>query len=141
MKKYIGSKIVAARPMSRQEYNEYRGFTLPDNEDGTDEGYLVEYLDGGKPNHSDHTGYISWSPKQQFDNGYHVIPDISGSAPHEVRMCAEYAQLEDRKNKLLQFMETDTFKVLDDDKQMLMRRQAIAMAEYASVLLERIIGS
>ena len=56
--------------MNRATYNEYRNWVLPDDEDGTDEGYLIEYMDGGKANDSRHAGYISWSPKEQFDNAY-----------------------------------------------------------------------
>lgn len=70
MQQFIGTKVVTATPMNRQQYNDYRDWPLPDDEDGTDEGYLVEYQDGGKPNHPDHTGYISWSPKAQFDAAY-----------------------------------------------------------------------
>lgn len=54
--------------MTRLTYNDYRGWALPAGENGDDAGYLVEYTDGGAPNHPDHTGYISWSPKAQFDN-------------------------------------------------------------------------
>ena len=70
MQLHIGTKQVTTQPMTRQAYNDYRGWTLPADEDGTDEGYLVEYLDGGKPNHPAHAGYISWSPKAQFDAAY-----------------------------------------------------------------------
>jgi hypothetical protein len=70
MTTYIGTKIIQAEPMSRADYNEYRNWALPANEDGTDEGYLVEYTDGGKPNDSRHAGYISWSPKAQFEGAY-----------------------------------------------------------------------
>ena len=70
MKTYIGTKIITAEPMTRADYNTYRNWTLPENEDGTDEGYLVEYTDGGKPNDSRHAGYISWSPKAQFEGAY-----------------------------------------------------------------------
>ncbi len=70
MKTYIGTKIIDAKPMNRAEYNEYRGWELPANENGADEGYLVEYHDGGKGNDSRHAGYISWSPKEQFENAY-----------------------------------------------------------------------
>ena len=70
MKKYIGTKTILAEPMTRKEYNDYRGWVLPVDEDGTDEGYLVEYTDGGKPNHPKHKGYISWSPKDVFDRAY-----------------------------------------------------------------------
>lgn len=76
MKTYIGTKQVAATPMTRQAYNDYRGWELPKNEDGADDGYLVEYLDGGKPNDSRHAGYISWSPKAQFDAAYRVTTGL-----------------------------------------------------------------
>jgi len=70
---YESHKQVLRIPMNRLEYNKYRGWVLPDDEGGSDEGYLVEYLDGGKPNDSRHAGYISWSPKEQFDNGYTLV--------------------------------------------------------------------
>lgn len=69
-KTYIGTKMVRAIPMARLEYNEYRGWQLPQDECGEDAGYLVEYLDGGKPNHHAHVGYISWSPAEQFEAAY-----------------------------------------------------------------------
>lgn len=71
--KYVGTKTVYATPMNRLVYNEYRGWQLPSNENGADEGYLVEYTDGGKPNDTRHEGYISWSPKDVFDNAYRAI--------------------------------------------------------------------
>lgn len=70
MQQYIGTKIINATPMNRQAYNDFRGWQLPDNEDGNDEGYLVEYTDGGKANTPTHAGYVSWSPKEQFENAY-----------------------------------------------------------------------
>lgn len=77
MKSYIGTKQVQATPMNRAHYNEYRGWELPGNENGADEGYLVEYLDGGKPNHPGHAGYISWSPKEQFENAYRATDGLT----------------------------------------------------------------
>ena len=70
MNHFIGTKLVNAIPMTRQEYNDFRKWTLPDDEEGSDEGYLVEYLDGGKPNTEHYAGYVSWSPKEQFDKAY-----------------------------------------------------------------------
>lgn len=60
MKKYIGTKMIRAVPMSRGAYNEYRGWTIPANENPEDEGYLVRYPDG----------YESWSPKEVFEEAY-----------------------------------------------------------------------
>src|ERR1043165_3123459 len=70
MNRYIGTKIILAVAMTRAAYNAFRGWPLPANEDSKDEGYLVEYQDGGKPNVPSHAGYVSWSPKEQFDNAY-----------------------------------------------------------------------
>lgn len=77
MQKFYGTKLIAAKPMTRLEYNKFRGWELPSDEDGADEGYLVEYLDGGKPNHPEHAGYVSWSPKEQFDKAYQPTDAMS----------------------------------------------------------------
>lgn len=74
---YIGTKIINAEPMTRAAYNEFRGWNLPADENGTDEGYLVEYMDGGKPNVPTHVGYVSWSPKEQFENAYRATDGLS----------------------------------------------------------------
>lgn len=60
MKKYIGTKMIEAKPMNRGDYNKYRGWTIPKDENPSDEGYLVKYSDG----------YESWSPKKQFEEAY-----------------------------------------------------------------------
>ena len=69
-KTYEGTKRVHAHPMNRGEYNAYRGWEVPADENPADDGYLVEYLDGGKSNHPGHAGYISWSPKDVFERAY-----------------------------------------------------------------------
>lgn len=60
MKKYIGTKVLMAKPMTRGEYNKYRGWTIPENENPDDKGYLVKYSDN----------YESWSPEAQFEAAY-----------------------------------------------------------------------
>ena len=77
MKTYIGTKLVRMLPMTHQEYNDFRGWTLPADENGADEGYLVEYLDGGKPNTPQYAGYVSWSPKEQVDRAYRPVDGMS----------------------------------------------------------------
>jgi len=70
MKRYIGTKLINAKPMTRQAYNDFRGWNLPADENGADEGYLVEYVDGGKGNTDHYAGYVSWSPADVFDRAY-----------------------------------------------------------------------
>lgn len=62
MKTYIGTKIIQAKPMTRGEYNNFRGWQIPQDENPNDDGYLVKYPDG----------YISWSPKQVFEDAYRI---------------------------------------------------------------------
>lgn len=75
MKTYIGAKVVHAKPMTRAEYAAFRGdeLRLRTYEYEDDEGYLVEYTDGGKPNTSEYKGYVSWSPKDVFDRAYREV--------------------------------------------------------------------
>jgi hypothetical protein len=70
MKTHIGIKLVNLAPMTRGEYNAFRGWTPPAGETQDDPGYLVEYLDGGKPNVDGFPGYVSWTPKEQADAAY-----------------------------------------------------------------------
>jgi hypothetical protein len=68
-----GTKDVLAWPMSRGDYNAYRGWQVPADEDPADAGFLVEYIDGGKANHPNHPGYISWSPADVFTRAYQTV--------------------------------------------------------------------
>lgn len=70
MMTFIGTKIVNATPMNRLQYNQLRGWTVPADENPADDGYLVEYQDGGKANVPGYAGYISWSPKEVFEASY-----------------------------------------------------------------------
>jgi len=74
---YYGTKAVKLTPMTRKEYNDFRGWQLPADENGDDPGYRVEYTDGGKPNVEGFDGYISWSPKEQADNAYQPSTALS----------------------------------------------------------------
>lgn len=75
--KHIGTKLIDATPMNRTEYNEYRGWAPPADEDGADAGFLVEYLDGGMPNHPGHMGYITWTPSEPFSKAYRPFKGLT----------------------------------------------------------------
>lgn len=137
-RRYIGTKVIQAWAMTRAAYNAYRGWALPGNEKGDDEGYLVEYTDGGAPNDNRHAGYISWSPKEQFDNAYRLRPLVPGLAPHQQRVVDEKAELGERIHKLVAFLVSPLFAALPVDEQMRLKRQTIAMDQYFTILAERI---
>ena len=67
METYIGTKIIKAEPMTRGAYNEYRGWTIPENENPNDDGFLVEYSDS----------YVSWSPEHAFNEAYQPMSGLT----------------------------------------------------------------
>ena len=89
MKQYIGTKEVKATPMNRGDYNALRGWQVPENENPADDGYLVVYPNG-ESNVDGFDGYVSWSPKKQFEEAYQVADTFKD------RLTIEYAQLEER---------------------------------------------
>lgn len=138
MQRFIGTKTILARPITRGEYNAYRGWTSPAGEDQSAQGYLVEYTDGGTPNDPRHMGYISWSPKEQFDNAYRARPLVAGLAPHQQRVVDERAELDERLQKLMTFTCTPTFAALPGPERDRLAKQADTMAKYSEILGERI---
>lgn len=60
MKTYIGVKIIDAQTMKLGEYKRFSGHPLEDFEKPEWDGYMVRYPDG----------YISWSPKETFEEAY-----------------------------------------------------------------------
>lgn len=132
MDKFIGTKELMARPMTLGDYNAYRGWEIPENEDPASEGYLVEYLDGGKPNHPDHKGYVSWSPKDVFERAYRPNGNFQD------RLNIERDELEQKLEKLQIFLNSPAALNLGAQDLNLLQRQADAMREYHSLLVQRI---
>ncbi|MDX7670252.1 hypothetical protein SJS50_01805 [Aeromonas caviae] len=68
---------VHAKPMTRGEYNTMRGWSLPENENGQDQGYLVIHNKGSLNEHQ------TWSPAHIFNSSYEEVrqeqqPDATG---------------------------------------------------------------
>jgi hypothetical protein len=137
---YIGTKRVLAQPMTRGDYNAYRGWQVPADENPADDGYLVEYLDGGPSNAFGHAGYISWSPKDVFERSYKEVNEVPGLAPHQQRVVDEHAELLERLCKLRAFIADDKgpFRRLDDAERHRLMRQEEVMTELAEILAERV---
>ena len=61
MKQYVGKLHAHAEPMTRHAYNDFRGWALPADEDGSDSGYrVVNTL----------SGHVSWLPSSVFHSIY-----------------------------------------------------------------------
>lgn len=90
---HIGTKLINAQPMTRAAYNTLRGWALPAGENGDDDGYLVEYMDGGKANHPGYEGYISWSPADVFERSYRPYKGMDfGNALAALKMGLKVAR-------------------------------------------------
>lgn len=68
MEQYLGVKLIKGRPLKFSDYCIERSLVKPDNGWLPDrEGYYVEYPDG----------YISWSPKEVFEEAYRRTDGLS----------------------------------------------------------------
>ena len=74
MKKLLARSLVvwvSVLAMTRQEYNDLRGWDLPENENGDDPGYLIEDPAGEK-NTPQFDGYIQWLPQAEFERKFAI---------------------------------------------------------------------
>jgi ribosomal protein L19 len=60
---------VLVKEMTRGNYNEFKGWIIPENENPLDEGFLVKDPD---------SNYITWIPKDQFKKTMSVGSDLTG---------------------------------------------------------------
>ena len=127
MRKYIGTKQVEAEPMT-MGVAFVEGFLqrdkIPSEEEKSKAGYHVKYKDG----------YESWSPAEPFEHAYKVYDTFVD------RLLIERDDLNERLNKLRQFIESPKFvKIVTDEYQrLLLSKQESRMHEYLEILNERI---
>ena len=165
MRHYIGTKTLRASPMTRAQYVAYRGWPMPEGENPSDEGYLVEY-DPTTPNNNAndprHAGYISWSPADVFEHVYSEIPREAEPPtpapaqpappiprmprppvpfimlPYQQRVVDEHTELTERLGKLIAFSSSNVFLSLPGAERTRMLQQAALMQALSEVLAERI---
>lgn len=126
MKQYLGIKKVMAEPMNEQAAVA-KGFARKntDRHEWRD-GYHVQYTN------PDGSTYDSWSPKQVFEQSYHVSETFLD------RMHIEYDELNDRTQRLEDFVKTDKFYHLGAIQQGRLLRRLSAMQQYREWLRLRI---
>ena len=136
-KTYVGTKVVHGTPMKRGDYNAFRGWQLPADEDGFEDGYLVEYTDGGESNMIGFKGYISWAPKDVFERAYTI-----GHEPQPTtyldRLRDELAYEDEKFGKLCRFLVTDHYTKLSLPNQRYLQRQKACMEEFVWLLKKRL---
>jgi hypothetical protein len=127
MEKYIGVKLVEAEP-------EIKVINIDESNSISNDGYLVKYEDS----------YESWSPKDVFEKAYRKIKTLTVAKKtfehdHEVRVAEEAKELNDKLQKLQEFITgNEFFKTLPSEEQAKLKQQLMAMQYYLTILIERI---
>lgn len=125
MKKYIGTKMVNAEPMTKGEAfrkNLLKTGVEVNEEESAQEGYKVEYEDG----------YTSWSPKEVFEKAYKL------AETSQDRLRIEESELDNKITKLNHFMQGESFAALNEVQRNYMSEQYSIMIKYQEVLKKRI---
>lgn len=122
MKKFIGTKVIMAEPMTMTEAQKVLGREIKPATVEED-GYLVEYKDG----------YKSWSPKSVFEEAY---------KPNETfldRLAIEKHELTEKVDKLRKFLSNEDVQMKVGSFQYVrMTEQLEAMEKYLNILTRRI---
>lgn len=87
-------------------------------------GYAIKYQDG----------YISWSPKDVFEEAYLPMGNVDHLPAHQQRVIGEHAQLKVKVDKLIAFINGDGFAKLTKEDQELLAHQLLYMASYQATL-------
>lgn len=133
---HVGTKVIHATMMNRARYNALRGWSVPADENPLDEGYLVQYADGGALNVPGFTGYVSWSPKGVFERAY----GDGYKAPAETfydRLVKEVSDLRDKVEKLRAYIDSGKAAQLPIHDYSDLREQLSHMVAYLLVLEKR----
>ena len=122
MKKFIGTKVIMAEPMTMEEAQKVLGIEIKPATVEED-GYLVEYKDG----------YKSWSPKSVFEEAYKPAETFLD------RLAIEQHELTEKVDKLRKFLSVEDAQMKVGSFQFVrMTEQLEAMEKYLNILIRRI---
>ena len=122
MKKFIGTKVIMAEPMTMTEAQKVLGREIKPATVEED-GYLVEYKDG----------YKSWSPKSVFEEAYKPAETFLD------RLAIEQHELTEKVDKLRKFLSVEDAQMKVGSFQFVrMTEQLEAMEKYLNILIRRI---
>ena len=122
MKKFIGTKVIMAEPMTMVEAQKMLGREIKPATVEED-GYLVEYKDG----------YKSWSPKSVFEEAYKPAETFLD------RLFVEQHELTEKADKLRKFLSVEDAQMKVGSFQFVrMTEQLEAMEKYLNILTRRI---
>lgn len=128
---FAGASIVHASTMTRQEYNDYRGWQLPKNENGDDVGYILEDRAGQK-NTEQLEGFVQWLPKDEF------LRKFSPAESPQDRVRLEQCELNEKLDALENFLDKGQPSFINNEQWDLLQQQQKHMDAYNDILAKRI---
>jgi hypothetical protein len=131
MQKYRSHKVVEAAPIIMHT----DGLVVVRNADGTEEHVKVpeDFGARGEPSNGDYLvryqpdGYLSWSPKAAFEDGYAPEPET-----WQERVQKEATDLDEKIGKLRKYLMSGP--MIEAQALALLHQQYKAMSTYAAVL-------
>lgn len=110
---HIGTKLINATPLTREEYNTSRGWTVPADENPEDKGFLIEHLSHADAGSIEYSGYVSWLPEKEFREHYQQTDSMDfGAALNFLESGAKVARKGwNGKNMFLFLVKGSTFSV------------------------------
>ena len=125
LRQVIAHNLAAtAQPMTRLEYNQYRGWAVPEGEDPSDPGYLMDF-----------GSHSAWWPADVVDKAFMVLPLVPS---HQQRVHGEHKQLHERQEKLTVFITSPAFSSLVPAEQIRLSKQFHLQKQLLEVLEQRI---
>ena len=112
------------QPMTRLEYNQFRGWVLPEGKNPNDPGYLMDF--------GFHT---AWWPADVVDKAFVMLPPAPS---YQQRVHGEHEQLLDRQEKLTVFITSPAFSSLVPAEQIRLSKQFHLQKQLLEVLDLRI---
>lgn len=111
-----------------QEYIGTKQVTAWEQEKDGQPGYAVKYADG----------YVSWSPKDVFEQAYMAIGHVAHLPAHQQRVIGERVQRAAELRRLSDFIGSERYDSLNPIERSRLNHQACVMEELVAVLDARI---
>jgi hypothetical protein len=130
-------RSILVKEMTRGNYNMYRGWIIPENEDPSDEGFLVK---------DPENNHITWIPKDVFEKTITIDSALINTAvlmrscDFKDRFKAEYDQLSIRYyglQKMVNAYENNQLKFTPKCSLEILKSQLDVMKKYIEILEER----
>lgn len=130
------SSAVFAWPMTLGEYNAYRGWEIPADENPDEAGLLLEHMrNPPKRNHPNHQFHITWSNTDAFMTAYAALDAANMTWQDRVKL--ESAELSSKIAALHEFIAEHRDKVSFPQRSLL-KQQHTTMQMYNNILHQRL---